>query len=263
MSFENLNHALSALQNYEGKFFIGVVKDAADPEQLDRVKAFIPGLYQSADPALLPWAAPIKYSPMGQGVGPNGPYGTFGAPPVDSEVLVILQEGNPHYPLYMSIMRNKNTEFPEGAWGWKDTYGNKFIVGPDGVELSTKCGARINIDKNCKITMDAPGGFEFNGDQVFNGNQIINGDSRYNGNQTYFGNQVRFGSSILNGAVVITGDTTVNGDFDLNGDQTIDGKLDVTKNIVSEADVIASGTSLKGHIHAVLSKDFGVTSPPT
>jgi phage baseplate assembly protein gpV len=218
MSFDNLNGPLSAMGNYQGKFFIGKVKVANDPEQLDRVKVFVPGLYISADDALLPWAAPIKVSPMGHGTGPEGSFGSFGTPPVDSDVMVILQEGNPHYPMYMSLMKSKNTEFAEGTWGWKDTLGNKFIVGPEGVALSTKCGALFKIDADCKITVTAPGGFEFNGDSVFNGNQTVNGTS------------------------------------DLNGNVNVKGTVTTT------GDVVAGGTSLKGHIHAVVSKDFGVTS---
>ena len=198
MSFDSLNGPLSALSNYAGKFFIGKVRVADDPEKLDRIKVFVAGLYGKPDPELLPWAAPIKISPMGQGEG----FGTFGTPPVDSDVMVILQEGNPHYPMYMSLMKGKNTEFPAGTWGWKDALGNKFIVGPDGVELKTSCGALIKIGSDCKITLTAPGGFEFNGDSVFTGN------------------------------------------------------------IRASGDVVAAGVSLRRHIHAVVSKDFGITSSP-
>lgn len=196
--FDNLNNALDKLEPYDGVLFIGEVVDATDPLNLNRVRARVIDLYEGSND-LIPWAIPLKES--------RG--GVYGSPPVGAKVVIMLQKGNPHYPLYMSIQTEANADFPNGAWGYSDQYGNKFIVSKDGIELSTKCGAKFKIGSDCKVTLDAPGG------------------------------------------------------FDINGNVKIKGNFDLTGNYSSTGSMKNNGKDIGGgHMHAVLAKDFGITSRP-
>ena len=124
MSFDTLNDALSLVEGYDGKYFLGKVVENADPLNLDRIKASVTNLY---DPDLgdVPWAGPIKISPFGIGAS----YGWYGNPSVGSDVLILLQEGDIQYPLYMSVQLTGNENFPSGSsWGFADPAGNTFKV---------------------------------------------------------------------------------------------------------------------------------------
>lgn len=245
--FENLETALTALRNYEGKFFLGKVINATDPDKLDRVKVNIPLLFDDdEDPERVPWCAPIKFSPMGQGDG----YGMFGAPPVGSDVLVIFQEGNPHYPFYWSI-QTKASPLEPGDWGWKDKSGNQFVSGANGVAFSSPCGASFTIDKNCKVTLNAPGGFEINGNVKHNGNYDLNGNMG------------------IGGTLQVLGRALFNAGFDVNGIANFIGAINLVGPLSVVGPVTTVGTITNnnknigaGHTHAVLAKDFGVTGPP-
>ena len=181
MSFDNLNSALQQLDPYSGVFFIGTVKAVDDPKGVNRVRVEVPQLLEGPTDRL-PWATPIKSAGIK----------SFGAPAVGDPVLVLLQNGNPHYPLYMGLMTASDPDFPNGSWGWKDQYGNKFVVGPGG-----------------KATWDLPNGID------------------------------------INGNVKIKGNFDLQGNYSSTGTMTNNGK-----NVGA------------GHFHAVLAKDFGITSPP-
>lgn len=95
MSFKPLNHQLPSDQ-IGVKFYKGVVVDNNDPLHLDRVKAYIPELYdQALGP--IPWICPIKQSMFGQGKG----FGSFGVPPIGSILTILLQNNDPNFPLYV------------------------------------------------------------------------------------------------------------------------------------------------------------------
>lgn len=237
MSFDNINSALSGLNNYGLSFFLGKVK-AVDEEGLDRVRVEVNGLYQSENIEDLPWAGPIKVSAMGYGEG----YGEFGAPPVGSDVIVFLQEGNPHYPMYMSVKRYATLggDACAGGWGWTDKFGNKFwSCGPNDMGWSTPCGAKI-VFSDCKITFTAPGGFDFEGESRFHGNVIIDYNLIVYGLTTALGGLI---------AKWIEALQTITAQGDINSGGTI----------AAVDDVLTNGISLKNHKHLA---PGGETSPP-
>jgi hypothetical protein len=245
--FENLETALTVLRNYEGKFFLGKVINSVDPEKLDRVKVNIPHLFDDdEDPERVPWCAPIKFSPMGQGDG----YGVFGTPPVGADVLVIFQEGNPHYPFYWSIQTTPSPLAP-GDWGWKDKFGNQFVAGEAGISLSRPCGASFTIDKDCKVTLNAPAGFEINGNIKHNGNYDLNGNMGIGGTLWVLG------KALFNAGMDVYAIANFIGMVNVVGPLSVVGAVTTVGSITNNGSNIGSG-----HIHAVLAKDFGVTSPP-
>lgn len=115
---------------YEGRMFIGKVVDNEDPERKGRVKATVKNLYEGGS-ATLPWIAPSGHGPI-----PNSPTGKYGSqilpPPIGSEIIIVLQDGNPQYAMWPgSPVRKPVPEltsiYPFG-YGYKDPKGNWFLA---------------------------------------------------------------------------------------------------------------------------------------
>ena len=126
------NQLNKSVSPYEGRLFIGKVLFNEDPLKLNRVKVFIPGVMEGP-PSLLPWVAPNNNGPV-----PNGRLGAefYGSqiltPPIDSELIVEFQDGNPQYSLWpASPVRFPIPEltscYPYG-YGFKDPKGNWFLT---------------------------------------------------------------------------------------------------------------------------------------
>lgn len=151
-AFDTLNSALDIASNPKDKIFAGVVVSNADPMNIDRVQVAVPGLY---DPDLgpIPWAGPIKNSPFG--FGPS--WGLYGVPAVGSGVAVILQDGDPNYPVYFHLHRHANPQFPSGSsWGFVDPYGNLFRVNADGnILLQATAGVTIQISPSGALSISS------------------------------------------------------------------------------------------------------------
>jgi len=202
MSFDTLNNALALFtDNLGNKWFKAKVKTNVDPDNLDRIQVELPGMY---DPDLgdVPWCGPMKMSPFGFGQG----YGVFGTPVPGSDVLVTLQGGDPHYPMYMHIQCWPNpSEFPSGtAWGWKDPDGNALIVQGKDIQFKTGGGWSIHITATGDYTVTAPAG----------------ATGTYNV-PTVVWNCTDFTINASNGVHVTAAFTTVQGIFDVNGDTNI------------------------------------------
>lgn len=147
---------------YENLLFIGkVVADndsMFDGRKLERIKVEIPGLYEG-DNSLFPWCLPMKHSPFGQGAG----YGTFGVPQIGSYVVVILQDGDPHYPYYDASILIDGNQIAEGGtnypkrYGFKDPTGNYFYVdmtsGSVQIKLFHKSGTNLVINDNGSVNV--------------------------------------------------------------------------------------------------------------
>ena len=147
--FDTLHNALDMVEGYKGKYFLGKVTTNVDPKNLDRIKASVVGLY---DPNLgdIPWIGPIKNSPFGFGES----YGIYGTPAIGSDVLILLQDGDPHYPLYMHVQLSANGAFPSGSsWGFKDPAGNTLNVQGNVVNFTSASGVVINIDASGKLAI--------------------------------------------------------------------------------------------------------------
>ena len=162
---------------YEGRLFIGKVLFNEDPLKLNRVKVFIPSVMEGP-PSLLPWVAPNNNGPV-----PNGRLGgeLYGSqiltPPIDCELIVEFQDGNPQYSLWpASPVRSPIPEltscYPYG-YGFKDPKGNwcltntltgevkyvhfsgtTIVITPSGT-INVKSVEHINMTAVGNITMDA------------------------------------------------------------------------------------------------------------
>lgn len=129
MSLESLHAQLNDQEDYSGKLLVGTVVNNDDPKGTERVKAIIPGIYE--DEESCPWIGPLKKSPFGFGKG----YGTFGVPAVGSTLIVELQDGDVHHPIYHGVLHlgshktaAQKKEFHKDAWGFEDPDHNKLIV---------------------------------------------------------------------------------------------------------------------------------------
>lgn len=151
MAFEILNTAINNLP--KGTiFYMGTVVNNNDPLQLDRVQVNIPGLYDNTKGSV-PWCLPIKNGTFGQGSG----YGQYGVPRVGSNVVVIFQQNDTEYPVYLGSLHNSKGEGfgPANLWGYTDPNGNTFKVNTDNNEISYShsSGVTVNIkDGNVTVT---------------------------------------------------------------------------------------------------------------
>lgn len=223
MSFDTLNNKLDLIENYDGKYLLGTVVNNTDPQNLDRIQVSIPNLY---DPGQgdIPWAAAIKFSPFGIGSG----WGTYGAPAVGSQVLILLQNGDPAYPLYQSILTAPNSMFADqngasgSVWGWKDPAGNSLVVADQDIVFTASSGVIFHIDSagNLDVTVqgDVTGTIQgkltasVTGDVTVNtqGNSTVNAQGDIDLNAQ---GQVNIQSS----KTVINSDTEINGTLKNNG----------------------------------------------
>lgn len=145
----------------KGRWYIGVVT-AVDPEGMGRVKANVPGLYDTSG-GDVPWIGPIKQSLFGIGPG----FGFYGAPQPGSKITVVLQDGDPNHPAYIGCILTKAdvpAEFKDpDVWGFKDPAGNMLImnmktktfrfVTADGVQISSNGSGELTI-KAVKIHLN-------------------------------------------------------------------------------------------------------------
>lgn len=201
--FDTLENNLQLREDYKGKYIWGTVVDDADPENRDRIKARVPGLY-NPDEGDVPWIGPAKSSPFGI----SGEWGCYGAACVGSDVLILLQEGDSHYPIYIAaIQRRANPEFTSGThWGFKDPKGNRLRVNvktgeinfnaPAGLQITLTASGDLNVSVSGSVNMDVAGSVNLAAPE-FN----INGDVNTNGALT--NNGIDVGSGHLHSGVVI------------------------------------------------------------
>lgn len=216
MSFQSMNQSAGEVSDdYNGTYFKGKVIDNNDPLNLDRIKATVPGLYDS-DGGDLPWIGPIKYAPFGQGEG----WGSHGAPAIGSDIIVLLQQGDQHHPVYHSLKAVADEEFPSGeTWGYRDPFGNRFICKTAGeVEFKSNSGVVINISANGDLAITTPGSLSASvaGDM----NLAVAGSTTMSASATTVNGPVEFTDS-----VTVAGATALNGGLGVEGGGSINGAL--------------------------------------
>jgi hypothetical protein len=152
--------------DYTGQLFIGKVLSNTDPLNLRRIKVLIPNMFEQKDPTKLPWIAPLYFGPVAN--TPGGTAGSYNlAPQVNSEVIVMFQEGSPLHGLYIgSPIRSGNVVSSFGGadsattYGWKDPAGNMFLVntksGSRTITLIHASGATISISNSGAINVVSP-----------------------------------------------------------------------------------------------------------
>ncbi len=201
-----MNDSLALRDSYKNLIFHGKVVTNVDPENLDRIQVSVPQLY---DPSLgdLPWVGPMKYSPFGIGAG----WGVFGAPAIGSDVAIILQQGDPHYPLYIAgIQMTAMAGFISGTnWGFVDPAGNTLNVNLTTKEISfvAVAGVTVNIGGDGSMSVTTSGVTTVTAPTVnINANVNINGNVATNGTLTNNGTNV--GSTHVHSGVMSGGSNT-------------------------------------------------------
>lgn len=139
-------------------YYVGEVVAVNDPNDLNRIKVRIPGKIEGPVESL-PWLAPMRLSPFGQGKG----FGVYGTPPVGSHVLVELQNDLANYGFYVAGFfslecANPNFNSPD-LWGFQDPSGSLLVV-----NLATKIwtfhhvsGLTYTYDQDGNYTSVIPG----------------------------------------------------------------------------------------------------------
>jgi hypothetical protein len=130
MPLNTINDAVQHKEDYGQGYYAGTVSVNTDSLGIARVQATVPGLFDPTQGAV-PWIGAIKDSPFGFGTGPKGPYGVYGFPQVGSTVMVELQNGDEHKPLYQTLYTQPNAHpwfnVPT-RWGFVDPQGNSLQV---------------------------------------------------------------------------------------------------------------------------------------
>lgn len=116
---------------WKNKTLVGRVVANNDPSGCQRVRIRLPEVYDDVPDTALPWAIP-KYMPLG--VGQGGGASAMCVPVVGSLLYVELQEGDPHFPVYVgapspaSVLNPKlKTNYPS-RYGYFDPQGNGWYV---------------------------------------------------------------------------------------------------------------------------------------
>lgn len=159
--------------SYSDVYFKGTVIANNDSGEVDlkyteRIKVQVPGLFDSTDPAQLPWCIPFKGRLFGSKVG----QGVFSVPSIGSIVTVVLQQGDPHNPAYIgSLLLEANTvaeflvNYPN-RYGLKDPAGNIIYIdttaGQVTIHLEHKSGTQIHIDDTGNVTLTVAGTTQVN-----------------------------------------------------------------------------------------------------
>jgi hypothetical protein len=130
MGLNTVNDSVNHKEDYGQGYYAGTVSVNTDSLGIARVQASVPGLFDPTQGAV-PWIGAIKDSPFGFGTGPKGPYGVYGFPQVGSTVMVELQNGDEHKPLYQTLYTQPNAHpwfnVPT-RWGFVDPSGNSLQV---------------------------------------------------------------------------------------------------------------------------------------
>lgn len=156
-----LNHSLQSMvddSTVKQTLFVGTVVNNVDPLGINRVQVTISGRLEAGSTDL-PWMAPMRVSPFGQGAG----FGVYGAPQIGSQVLIEAQDGHLDHAFYVAGyygVSNANAQFASpDVWGFQDPSGTYLIV-----NLKTKLwtfhhasGYIYSIDAGGNFSLQTPG----------------------------------------------------------------------------------------------------------
>lgn len=138
-------------------YYVGTVVDRNDPLNINRVRVSIPGKIEGPIEGL-PWIAPMRLAPFGQGQG----FGVYGVPPLQSRVLVELQNDDVDHGFYVAGFFCTGCANPEFAdpdtWGFTDPGGTKLVVNSRTQDLlfQHSSGMSFTVDAAGKMTVNVP-----------------------------------------------------------------------------------------------------------
>ena len=144
---------LSVIPHTHKQWYLGVVKDNNDPNQLGRVKVAC-DLYKKVDDAYLPWAIPLNFS------GIPGAKMLY-PPDIDSKVFLFCPFGDIHLPTYIPMHVTSTVpdaikqDYPD-SFGWEDKTGSYFRVDKKTGDVEFYHGP-----SQSKITLDSDGNIDF------------------------------------------------------------------------------------------------------
>lgn len=160
------------------EYYIGTVVFRNDPQNLNRIKVTIPGKMEGPVDTL-PWVAPARLAPFGQGQG----YGMYGVPPMGSQVRVDLQDDDTDYGFYDAAIFCINCANPDFAdvdsWGWADPGGTKLIVNSRTQDylFQHASGTSFSIDASGNMTVHVVGNLTVQTDGNYH--HQVNGDASF------------------------------------------------------------------------------------
>jgi len=140
------------------EYYIGTVVFRDDPQKLNRIKVTIPGKMEGPVETL-PWVAPARLAPFGQGQG----FGVYGVPPLGSQVRVDLQDDDTDYGFYdagIFCINCANPDFADvDSWGYSDPSGTKLIVNSRTKDylFQHASGTSFHIDASGNLTITVKG----------------------------------------------------------------------------------------------------------
>src|SRR6185436_464477 len=94
------------------------------------------------------------------------------------------------------------------------------------IHVIHKAGASLIFSADGVVTLEAPAGYNVNGDTTITGAVVINGDTIMNGAHTVNG------ETTLNGSETVTGDVNITGAVAVVGDVAVTGAIRATGAIV-------------------------------
>lgn len=214
------------------RFYLAKVVDNKDPNQKQRIRVHVPDLMVGAIETL-PWLLPVTHPPFG---GTAANYMTVNVPHIDSIVLVLFQDGNLSYGLYIGSVPIGSQQIGPLAenypfrYGFVDPANNHLYVdtteGKTDVEFRHNTGTLLHIDnggnvrvevvasRNTRIDIDDTMLVKGNVDTRINGNrtQSVDKDETH----TVIGNETRHTEKDYRRAVNGTETVTINQDASHN-----------------------------------------------
>lgn len=143
----------------------GIVLSNADPRNIGRVKAQVPGIFDSIDIDLLPWIQP--WNPVG--MGGRGDISYFSSLEIGSEIVVEFPYGDVYAPFYTGLWQSAIThngvfdeDYPN-TYGFIDNKGNGYRVDRTKqiTEIFHSSGSRVELQQDSTIEIQSRKGVRF------------------------------------------------------------------------------------------------------
>ena len=281
----NLNNDNNPLEH---ALLVGRVVFNNDPAKQQRIKVVIPN-HLEGDPDTLPWIGPRLHSPFGA----SRTFGSVNVPIIDSLVIVEFQGGDLNKGIYNGCVSSASlaaamptelaTNYPN-RYGFFDPKGNKFYQDlQSGVtEFIHNSGTKVRFDQNGDLTGTVVG--NLNANVTGNVAATVGGSvtASVAGSVTaVVGGSVTgsasswsvTGPAVFNSTVTFKAQVTAEAGMSVAGDSSVttinatgrirtQTTLESVGNVISQADVIASGKSLVNHTHGGVAPGGSTTSPP-
>lgn len=152
---------LERRNDYDGRFFLGVVIDNKDPEKRERLRIRVPHLYGTEIPDdQVPWAVAIRHRHRGA----TGNNHSLMVPIIGSKMMLLLQDGDPYHPMYLGgfltvdDLSSVLTENYPDRYGFVDDRNNHLYVDnkTGDVEFKHFSGLTIHVTPTGTLDIDGP-----------------------------------------------------------------------------------------------------------